>query len=61
MFLEEGESASASSFLIAPNGGAGAYVVNESLQLGSFDEAKAWMKTEKYQQLKAMLTSFRYA
>lgn len=59
-FLEEGESASATSFLIAPNGGAGAYVNFDDIHFSSVEEAKAWMETSQYKKLKSLLTSFRY-
>jgi hypothetical protein len=61
IFLKEGESGSATSFLIAPNGGAGAYVDFADIHFASAAEAKAWMETPQYKRLKSLLTSFRYA
>jgi len=59
-FMTEGpDSTSVNSFMIMPNGLATAVAqVDESM---TAETAEAWMKTDQYVKLRALLTSLRYA
>ncbi|MDP9981366.1 hypothetical protein J2W14_000746 [Pseudarthrobacter oxydans] len=59
-FVTNGEGTSGSYVRIVENGASEAYVEFDSPAFNSLESAKAWMKTEQYSQLKAMLTSMRY-
>lgn len=60
-FLTEGAGKSSpSSVLLAPNGAAAAQVTFSTPAFKSPAAAKAWMGTQQYSQLRAMLTSLQY-
>lgn len=62
--FDEGEVSSGCGLLVMANGGAFAHVIfNEPPQpaFSSREAAKAWMGTEQYAQLKALLMSVRYS
>lgn len=59
LMTEGPDSTSASSFLIMDNGAASATAhIDVSM---SAEDAEAWMETEQYKNLKALLTSIQYA
>ncbi|HEX9227534.1 MAG TPA: hypothetical protein VF885_12900 [Arthrobacter sp.] len=60
-FVTEGEAASAGSVIRSGNGMSAAVVVFDTPAFKSEAAAKAWMGTKQYSQLKALLTSLRYA
>jgi hypothetical protein len=60
MFTNEGDGASAVSFLRVGNGAATAHFYMDEGTFASPDEAKEWMQTENYKQIKTMFTSMRY-
>ncbi|MDN4644240.1 hypothetical protein [Arthrobacter sp. PsM3] len=58
--VTNGEGTSGSYVRIVGNGASEAHVDFGSPAFSSPESAKAWMKTQQYSQLKAMLTSMRY-
>jgi hypothetical protein len=56
-----GTTSSGSPQIVFPNGAAVARVIFGDPAFPSVDEAKAWMNTKQYQQLKALLLSVKYA
>ncbi|MET3952341.1 hypothetical protein [Arthrobacter sp. UYEF36] len=58
--VTNGEGTSGSYVRIVGNGAAEAYVEFGTPAFNSLESAKAWMKTQQYSQLKAMLATMRY-
>jgi hypothetical protein len=59
-FVANGEGTSGSPYLLLPNGAALAMVKFNNPAFTSLANAKAWMGSQQYSQLKNMLTSLRY-
>ncbi|WAH96741.1 hypothetical protein [Arthrobacter sp. MMS18-M83] len=59
--LEEGDVSSACTWMVMGNSGAEASVIFNEPPFASRAAAKAWMATEQYAQLKALLMSLSYS
>lgn len=60
-FVVEGNGSSGSPYLLLPNGASLAMVEFDKPTFTSPARAKSWMSSKQYSQLKAMITSVRYA
>ena len=60
IFVANGEGTSGSPYLLLPNGAALAMAEFNNPAFTSLANAKAWMGSQQYSQLKNILTSLRY-